>query len=150
MAATGTGSTTAAWALAVATAATMLLVPDPGRTGLVLVLAAAQAGLALFAHRATSPSAWRRVAVLWSVQAGLTWAVAGEATTTSALVYLAVGIVFASAAEGVLRLVGRMVEAPVVDEDECDAAGAAPTDTAPLPVTGPDGAVDRRPPHPSE
>lgn len=127
---TGTGATAGAWALAAAVAAAVLLAPDPARTVLVLVLAAAQAALALVAHRAAGPSAWRRVAVLWSLQAGLTWAVAGEPTTASALVYLTVGIVFALAAEGVLRLAGRFAEPPVPDD------GPPPTDTAPLPVVG--------------
>lgn len=122
-----TRPTTAAWALAAATAAAMVLLPGVARVVAVLVLVVAQVGVQVLASRSRGPSSGRRTAGLWSVEAGLMWLVAGEPTTTSALVYLATGLVFAVVADVVLRLVGRVADA---DRE----AGPARTDTAPLPV----------------
>jgi hypothetical protein len=124
-----TGPATAAWALAAATAAAMVTLSGTPRTVVVLVLVLAQLGVQVLATRARGPSSWRRIAGLWSVEAGVTWSVAGEPTTTSALVYLATGLVFALVADVVLRLLGRFT-------DDGPEAGPEParTDTAPLPV----------------
>jgi hypothetical protein len=127
---TTTGATAAAWALAAATFAAMVLAGGAVRATLVLVLVAAQVALHLAATRWLGPSSWRRVAVLWSVQASLTWLVAGAATTPSVLVYIGTGLVFALVAEVVLRAVGRFAAHDAVP---------GPADTAPLPVIDGEG-----------
>ena len=126
---TGPTTTAAAWELAAATAAAMVTLPGVARDVAVLVLVVAQVGVQVLASRTWAPSSWRRVAGLWSVEAGVMWLVAGEPTTTSALVYLATGLVFAVVADLVLRLVGRVADADAETGD-----GPTRTDTAPLPV----------------
>lgn len=128
-----TATTAAAWALAAAVAAAMLTLSGVARDVAVLVLVVAQLGVQVLATRARGPSSRRRIAGLWSVEAGVMWLVAGEPTTTSALVYLATGLVFAVVADLVLRLVGRVADA---DAEPDSAQDSAPTrsDTAPLPV----------------
>lgn len=140
---TRTGAAATAWLLAAAVVAAMLLITGSLRDVSVLVLAVVQVVLHLLAVRSLGPSSPRRVAVLWSVQAGLTWLVAGDPTTTSVLVYAAIGFVFALVAEVVLRLVARFatVDGPLdeADEDDGPRGDPRPTDTAPLPVRDGEG-----------
>lgn len=120
--------------LAAGVFAALLLTAGPLRAVLVLVAAALQVGLHLVTDRAHGPSSWRRFPVLWSVQASLTWLVAGDPTTVSVVVYIAIGLVFALVAEVVLRAVGRFAAA-----DDDTGSGREPTDTAPLPVHDSEG-----------
>ncbi|MDF2976093.1 MAG: hypothetical protein K0S40_821 [Actinomycetospora sp.] len=106
-------------------AATMLLAGPGGITVVVTVLLAAAQVLLL---RGTGGARrTRRFLLAASGQAGLTYAVAGDATVESALVYLGVGVVFGLVvvvALGLLDRAGAWDEP--VDEPR--------TDTRPLPV----------------
>ncbi len=126
-----TTTATAAWALAAAAAVAMVALSGVPRDVVVLVLVVAQLGVQVLAARTRGPSSWRRIAGLWSVEAGAMGLVAGEPTTTSALVFLATGLVFAVVADLVLRLVGRVAD---TGTDADPDAGPVRTDTAPLPV----------------
>lgn len=123
-----------------------LLVPAGLLLGGVVVQAAlvgtrgvARRRLALLA--ADRSYRWHQLVAAWSVQAGLTWLVAGDPTTTSALVYLACGLVFAVLLVGFLavmdrRAPGDLADPPAEADDAVDDEVVAnrPTDTAPLPV----------------
>jgi hypothetical protein len=119
-------ATLAACALGAGVAATMLLAGTGGLTFLVtLLLAGAEAAL-LFLVRDGAVRT-RHYVLAWSGQAGLTYAVTGDPTTASALVYLGVGVVFAAVVVAVLALTGGQEETAWLDEEPR-------ADTAPLPV----------------
>lgn len=102
-------------------AVTMLLAGTGGLTFLVaLVLAGAQASILFLVRDAATHT--RRFLLAWSGQAGLTYAVTGDPSPGSALVYLGVGVVFAAIVVAVLALTGSRSD----DEPRVD--------TAPLPV----------------
>jgi hypothetical protein len=97
-------------------AATMLLAGTGGITAVVTLLLAAAQAVAL---RGTGGARRTRLFLLAaSAQAGLTYAVAGDATVASALVYLGVGVVFGLVvvvALGLLERAGPWDEGPRVD-----------------------------------
>jgi hypothetical protein len=106
-------------------AATMLLAGTGGITVVVTLLLAAAQALLL---RASGGARRTRLFLLAaSAQAGLTYAVAGDATVASALVYLGVGVVFGLVVVVALGLLDRAgpLDEPV-DEPRVD--------TRPLPV----------------
>jgi hypothetical protein len=119
-------ATLAAGALGAGVATTMLLAGTGGLTFLVtLLLAGAEAAL-LFVVRDGAVRT-RQFVLAWSGQAGLTYAVTGDPTLASALVYLGVGVVFAAVVVAVLALTGGRQETAWLDEEPR-------ADTAPLPV----------------
>ena len=111
-------ATVAACALGAGVAAAMLLAG--GSLLLVVILVVAQVAL-LVAVRDGARRA-RQFVLAWSAEAGLTHAVAGDPTVVSALVYLAVGLVFAVVAVAFLAFFR-----PGTEEEPR-------ADTAPLPV----------------
>ncbi len=114
-------------------AATMLLAGTGGITLVVtLLLTAAQALL----MRGTGGARRTRLFLLAaSAQAGLTYAVAGDATVASALVYLGVGAVFGLVVVVALGLLGR---AGPLGEPLDEPVEEPRLDTRPLPVVGGD------------
>jgi len=120
-------ATLAACALAAGVAAVMLLAG--GSLLLVVVLVVAQVALLLAVRDGARRT--RQFVLAWSAEAGLSHAVAGDPTLVSALVYLAVGLVFALAAVAFLAFFR-----PESDEEPDDESDEEPrVDTAPLPVT---------------
>jgi hypothetical protein len=119
-----TVATACATVAAVGVAAVMLLA-GPGGLALAVavVLVALQVAL-LVAPRGGGRQA-RRFLLAWSAEAGLTYAVAGDPTAGSALVYLGVGLVFALAVVAGLVLTRPGAGSP---------SGERRGDTQPLPV----------------
>jgi hypothetical protein len=120
--------TSAAVLAAGGVAVSMLLVGTGGITVVVTVLLVAAQALLLRGPDGTRRK--RRFLLAASGQAGLTYAVAGEATVTSALVYLGVGVVFGLVVVVALGLLDR---AGPLDELD-DPADEPRADTRPLPV----------------
>lgn len=119
-------ATLAACALGAGVVATMLLAGTGGLTFLVtLLLAGAQVALLFLARDGAIRT--RRFVLAWSGQAGLTYAVTGDPTPASALVYLGVGVVFAAVVVAVLALTAGRDETEVWNDEPR-------VDTAPLPV----------------
>jgi hypothetical protein len=124
-----TAARTGAAALAAGgVAATMLLAGTGGVTVVVTVLLAAVQALLLRGTGGTRRT--RRFLLAASGQAGLTYAVAGDPTVASALVYLGVGVVFGLVvvvALGLLERAGPLDELSEPDDEPR-------VDTRPLPV----------------
>ena len=123
------------WLLALAILSVMV---GTGSAPPVVLLAAGQVALYLAVVRHRAPGAALRIPVLWSVQAGLTWAVAGSPSPESVVAFVAVGLVFAVAGHVVLQMVGRAADRATPDDEHSD---TAPPDTAPLPVVDGSGSV---------